>query len=111
MNHVLDSSIPLTQPYSVGPWNYSGGETTDLTFITTNNIVDWVYIELRQGSSALNATNVVSKRAALLRNDGVLLDLDGSVDIDFSGVSPGDYYIVVFHRNHLQIISSLPVTF
>jgi len=111
MNNVLGSSVPLTQPYSNTPWSYAGAESTDLSFITTNNIVDWVYLELRTGASAGTATTIVSKRAALLRNDGVILDLDGSVDIDFGGVSPGDYYIAVYHRNHLPIISSQPVTF
>lgn len=111
MNNVLGSSVPLTQPYSNTPWVYNGAETTDLTFINTNNIVDWVYLELRTGASAGTATTIVSKRAALLRNDGVILDLDGSVDIDFGGVSSGDYYIAVYHRNHLPVISSTVVTF
>ncbi|MCB0744188.1 MAG: SBBP repeat-containing protein, partial [Ignavibacteriae bacterium] len=108
MTHTLDSSIPLVQPYSISPWNYNGGETTTLSFITTNNIVDWVYIELRTGTSA---ATVVSKRAALLRNDGVILDPDGTTAIDFSGVSSGNYFIAVFHRNHLPVISASAVSF
>ena len=111
MNHVLDSSIPLSQPYTGSPWSYSGTETTDLTFITTNNIVDWVYIELRSGASASTATNVVARRAALVKDTGVIIDTNGSTEIDFGGVPSGDYYIAVFHRNHLPILSSLPVTF
>ena len=111
MNNVLGSSIPLTQPYNESPWGYNGSETTDLTFINTNYLVDWVYIELRSSTSAATATNVVSRRAALVKDNGVIIDTNGSADIDFGGVSPGDYYLVVFHRNHLPIISSLPVTF
>ncbi len=111
MSNSLSSSIPLAQPYSVSPWSYTGSETTDLSFITTNNIVDWVYIELRTGASAGAATTVVSRRAALVKDTGVIIDTNGSTDIDFGGVLPGDYYIAVFHRNHLPIISSQPITF
>lgn len=111
MNNSLGSSVPLTQPYSASPWSYTGSETTDLSFITTNNIVDWVYIELRTGSSAGNATTVVARRAALVKDNGVIVDTNGSIEIDFGSVNSGNYYIAVFHRNHLPIISSLPVTF
>ncbi|MCB0748164.1 MAG: hypothetical protein KDC90_11950, partial [Ignavibacteriae bacterium] len=83
----------------------------DLSFITTNNIVDWVYIELRTGASAGTANTVVAKRAALVKDTGVIIDTNGSTEIDFGSVSPGDYYIAVFHRNHLPIISSQPITF
>ena len=111
MNSNLSSSIPLSQPYAASPWDYNGGESTTLSFITTNNIVDWVYLELRTGASAGTATNVVSRRAALLGNDGVILDPDGTTAIDFSGVGSGNYYIAVFHRNHLPVMSSNAVSF
>lgn len=111
MNHILDSSIPLTQPYSASPWGYNGTETTTSSVITTNNIVDWVYIELRTGSTAGTATTVVSRRAALLKNTGEIIDTDGSAEVSFNGVSAGDYYIAIYHRNHLQVISSQTVTF
>jgi len=110
MNTSLGTSIPLTQPYSASPWNYGGNETTTQTFITNNNIVDWVLVELRTGSSAATATTVVSTRAALLRNDGVILDTDGSTNIDFYGVGNGNYYIAVYHRNHLAVLSSSSVS-
>ncbi|MCB9208091.1 MAG: hypothetical protein H6612_05820 [Ignavibacteriales bacterium] len=107
MNPLLNSSIPTTQPYSVSPWSYNGTETTTSSFITTNNIVDWVYLELRSGSSPSNATTVTNgKRAALLRNDGVILDTDGTTEIKFTGVTSGNYYLAILHRNHLPIISS-----
>ena len=109
MSTSLGTSIPLTQPYSNSPWNYNGNEKTTQSFISNNNIVDWVLVELRTGSSAATATTVVSTRAALLRNDGVILDTDGSTDIDFYGIGNGDYYIAVYHRNHLAVLSSSSV--
>lgn len=111
MNYSSNSNLLLTQPYNIAPWSYAGTEITTANFISDNNIVDWIYIELRSGTSVSTATDVVSKRAALLRNDGVILDIDGSTDIDFGSVSAGDYYIAIFHRNHLPILSTFPVTF
>ena len=83
---------------------------TDINFINTNNIVDWMYIELRTGSSASDATNIISRRAALLRNDGVILDTNGSTSINFGSLNPGEYYIAIFHRNHLPVLSSQTIT-
>ena len=101
--------MSLGQPYFTSPWNYNGNEKTTQSFISSNNIVDWVLVELRTGSSAATATTVVSTRAALLRNDGVILDTDGSTDIDFYGIGNGNYYIAVYHRNHLAVLSSSSV--
>jgi len=110
MNTNLNSAIPLTQPYCGEPWDYSGGETTTSTFITTNNIADWILIELRTGNSPGEATTIVGRRAALIRNYGVILDTDGSNDITFENVASGNYYITVLHRNHLAVMSSSVVS-
>lgn len=109
MNNSLGASIPIVHPYATLPWSYTGIESVSGSFLTNNNIVDWVLVELRTGSSAATATTVVSRRAALVRNDGVILDVDGSVDIDFPGISAGNYYIAVYHRNHLAVISAVSV--
>ena len=78
--------------------------------ILNNKIVDWVLIELRSGSSAENAT-IVSRTAALLNEDGNVIDTeDGSTNIKFPSVDEGEYYIAVLHRNHLSVISSQKVT-
>ncbi len=105
MNNNLGTSIPLSQPYNTEPWDYTGSETTSQSFITNNNIVDWVLVQLRLGSTPDVATYVSGTRAALLRDDGVILDTDGSTDILFNYVSIGSYYITVIHRNHLSVMS------
>lgn len=110
MSFSANNIVPLNQPYNTPAFGYNGSETTTSGFISSNNIVDWVYIELRSGSSASTATTVIAKRAALVQNTGVVLDTEGSTDIDFGMVQPGDYYIVVYHRNHLPIISSQAIT-
>ncbi|MBK8946971.1 MAG: hypothetical protein IPM32_17125 [Ignavibacteriae bacterium] len=99
-----EDSISQTQPYFISPWEYNGTETIT---ISHQNIVDWVLVELRSDSTS--NYYVHSRKAGLLKNDGTIINSDGtpfSVD-----VASGDYYIVIYHRNHLPVMSSVPVTF
>ncbi|RMI09326.1 MAG: hypothetical protein D6681_07215, partial [Calditrichaeota bacterium] len=93
--------LPLTQPYNQAPWNYPGTES--VTAIPAG-VTDWVLVELRSG---LSATPVVGRRAAFLRNDGKVVDLDGASPVSFN-LAAGDYYLVLYHRNHLAIMSATP---
>jgi hypothetical protein len=90
--------IPKYQPFKKAPWNYLGTEAR-ATFPA--NVVDWVLIELRSDS-----TTIVSRRAGLLLSDGSVVDVDGSGPVKFKGISNGNYYVVVRHRNHLAIMTS-----
>ena len=94
-----NSLIPSEQPYNRTPWNYNGSEQVS-SF--SGSIVDWILVELRSETSS---SSVVARRAALLRNDGVVMDLNGQDKVSFPDVPNGQYYIVVYHRNHLAIMS------
>jgi hypothetical protein len=96
--------IPKYQPFKTAPWNYLGTEAA-ASFPT--NFVDWVMIELRS-----DLTTVVSRRAGLLLNDGSVVDIDGTSPVAFKGLSDGNYYVVVKHRNHLAIMtaSAIPLS-
>ena len=96
-----NSLIPVNQPYNQAPWSYAGNEEVSQV---PANTVDWVLIELRN-----TTTNVSARRAVLLRSDGRITDLDGSERIDFPGVPGGQYYVAVFHRNHLAVMSKNPL--
>ncbi len=49
MNTTLNPAyIPLIQPYSGTPWNYSG--TENVSVIPNSNVVDWILVELRETS-------------------------------------------------------------
>ncbi|QQS30802.1 MAG: hypothetical protein IPM47_07715 [Sphingobacteriales bacterium] len=103
MNTILQSMPPVfpnVQPYNGAPWNYNGGE--NLVSVPAN-AVDWLLIELRD-----NAFNPVpgGKRAAVLLADGSLRDIDGTPGASFIGTVPGNYYIIVRHRNHLAVMSA-----
>ena len=109
MTTNLSSVIPFEQPYNASPWNYNGNETIDDSFINSNKIVDWVLVELRTGVSPGSATNVVARRAVPITEDGFIIDPNyGTTNAKFN-VDPGEYFIVVYHRNHLAVMSSQKV--
>ncbi len=95
--------VPLIQPYSGQPWTYNGNEVVS---VIPSNIVDWILLELRTGTGA---TTAISRRAVLLRNDGIAVDLNGDPWINFNNIQSGEFYIVVFHRNHLAIMTKNPI--
>lgn len=104
MNADIQSIVPSIQPYNVTPWFYSGAETATIS----EDIVDWVLIELRTGSTPSTATTIVGRKAALLKNDGTIIDSDGISNLNFD-LPSGNYYIVIYHRNHLPIMSPTSV--
>lgn len=110
MSTLLNTFIPHTQPYSASPWNYTGTETV---IDMPANTVDWVLVELRQAASPELAmqTTILSgwPKAMLLMQDGSIKDVDGSSPL--MGSATGDnLYIVIRHRNHLDLMSSAPLT-
>jgi hypothetical protein len=99
-----NSFLPTSQPYSGSPWTYSGTESVAGTYYTSHtDVVDWILVELRTGTAA---GTKVAERAAFIKSDGTITDLDGSSTVVFDGVSTGSYYIVIKHRNHLAIMSA-----
>ena len=98
--------IPTDQAYFRPPYNYSG---TEKASANVSNIVDWVLLEARTGT---DAATMVEQRAALLRNDGLIVDTQGNVGVCFSNLNPNQaYHLVVRHRNHLDVMSSVPINF
>ena len=72
MNSSLNSVLPISQPYSVTPWNYSGSESVAAgVFTSDTDIVDWVLAELRKASDK----NIVATRAAFIKSDGSIVIL------------------------------------
>lgn len=105
--------IPLNEPYT-GMTNFShiatgsgGGETIPSGVLTGtgtgNDIVDWVFAELRNSSTGA----VITSRAVLIERDGDIVDVDGTGAkvnyVNFAGEIPGSYHVSIRHRNHLGI--------
>jgi PKD repeat protein len=110
MNTNLNSSglIPLAQPYNTSPWNYPGIES--VSSIPDTDVVDWVLIELRDASQPVLATGatVIGQAAAFLMNDGSVLHFSGNSRLFFNLPVNGNLYIIVKHRNHLEVMSNFP---
>ena len=66
-----------------------------------NAIVDWIFLELRDGA---NNTLVKATRSALVQRDGDIVDVDGTSPVRFA-TAPGSYYLNVRHRNHLSALT------
>ena len=112
-----NSLIPTAEPYAaltgfthVGN---GGGETTTAGVLgvqanTDNNIVDWVFIELRDAN---NSATVVETKSALIQRDGNIVDAsDGTSNVCFSGLASNDVFVAVRHRNHLGVMANAAVT-
>lgn len=105
--------IPLTEPYSTlatATYTHSGsggGETIPSGILsgtaTGNDIVDWVYAELRNSSTGA----VITTRAVLVERDGDVVDVDGTNTktsyINFAGEIAGSYFVSLRHRNHIGV--------
>ena len=103
-------NIPLSQPYNIAPWNYTGEES--VVSIPNADVVDWVLVELRDTTNASLATveTIIDRQAAFLLNDGSVVSLDGSSILSFSHSVNHSLFVVIRHRNHLGIMSANPVT-
>lgn len=115
MNVNLTSVLPLTQPYNDPLFDsYNGGETVGAGFFAAHpDIVDWVLVDFRKPASGLptdaNFASSIGRRAAFVRNNGTIVDLDGTTPVGVTISKQGAGFVVVKHRNHLGIMSnSLP---
>lgn len=95
--------IPINQPYHTSPWNYNGDE---IVKHFPDGVVDWIQVQLR---TSTDSASTVATRAAFVRKDGMITDLDGYSPVSFSGIADGSYYVVLRHRNHLAIMSANPI--
>jgi hypothetical protein len=75
-------------------------------------VVDWVVVQLRDASSAVNATSstIIGTKAAFLLSDGSVVDLNGTGNLTFDLSISQNLFVVIFHRNHLGIISNNALT-
>jgi len=111
MNTDLNpDNIPLSQPYNVAPWNYTGDES--VVTLPNNDIVDWVLIEFRDAPDAGSATGatMIGRLAAFVLYDGSVVDIDGSSHLSLISNISEQLFVVVWHRNHLGVMSANPLT-
>jgi len=88
-------AIPLQSPYIQDP---------RIVENIPDNTVDWVLVQLRKTADG----NTIDSRSCFLKSDGYIITEDTD-ELNFF-VDPGDYYIVIRHRNHLDVMSSSVVS-
>jgi hypothetical protein len=107
--------LPNSDPYRAAPYlaafphvgNPVGETVVGTPFAdqanANNNIVDWVFLELRGVTGATTAP-VLQTRSAFITRNGSIVDIDGVSPIYFKNVDAGsNYAIAVRHRNHLGL--------
>ena len=100
--------LPLNQPYNQAPWNYQGGESMADYTQFPENVVDWVLLEARD---ATDNSQIEESTAAFIHQNGQLLHIDGSIGAVFETLDENaNYYFVLRHRNHLDVISAMPLS-
>lgn len=103
--------LPLQHPYSAPPWTYQGAE--NVPAIPNPNIIDWVLVELRDTPYSADSAGVntrIERKAAFLLRDGRVVDTDGASILQFKSAAKNNIYVVLYHRNHLGIMSAYPLT-
>jgi hypothetical protein len=106
MRTDLNSILPLSQPFNIPPYNYPGTES--VVAIPGSNVVEWILVEVRDASTATTATpaTIVGRQAAFLLNDGSIVGLDGTSDLEFPVSISQGLHVVIWHRNHIGILSN-----
>ncbi|MCB2219020.1 MAG: lamin tail domain-containing protein [Bacteroidetes bacterium] len=113
--------IPLSQPYGPTLPYYDISDANDIVWYYTGSenvasipagVVDWVVVQLRDADDPANATSatIIGELAAFLLDDGSVVGLDGSSMLTFGASFTQNLYAVVFHRNHLGVISANGLT-
>ena len=103
--------IPNSQPYGTAPWNYYGGESFGA--VPNGNVVDWVLVELREtagGAATAVPGTMISRQVGLLLNNGDIVGTDGISNLIFGVAIANNLYAIIWHRNHLGIMSATPLT-
>lgn len=98
--------FPTTPPETLSSSNNAFIFKPHKDFTYTGNeqrVVDWVVIEVLDSRDYTPVDTI----AAVLRYDGKLLNCDGSTSIPLDyGISPGYYYFIIRHRNHVAVMSN-----
>ncbi len=110
MNADLNNLLPFYQPFDQPPWNYFGNESG--SSVQNPDIVDWIKVEIRMTSgtaaSATADTKVWEKACFLLKN-GTIVDTNEQSLPSISLLPNENYFVVVRHLNHLDMMSANPL--
>jgi len=97
MTASLNEYLPLSSPYPLDPIQVSNMPA---------DVVDWVLAELRVSPTG----TALLSQAMWLHTDGSLTSPEKPFML-FMDTAAQDYFLAIKHRNHLPLISSVPVSF
>ena len=110
--------LPLYQPFNPDlpyygnnnpAWLFSG---TDTVSYIQYYAIDWLLVEIRDAASATGAGSgtMVAQYPAFLMDDGTVVSMNGQMPLNLNLTFSNSMYVVVWHRNHLGILSSVGFT-
>jgi len=101
--------LPLDQPYNYPPYNYNGNESVGI--MPTFDVVDWILVDVVRyhNSGSEPALELMDRKACFVLKDGQVVDLDGVSNISFDFELINEFYLRINHRNHLSILSAVPL--
>ncbi|MEM1121554.1 MAG: choice-of-anchor B family protein [Bacteroidota bacterium] len=97
---VIDRLMPTFQPFKLPPYNYDGKESL---IEIPSDAVDWVLLEARHPEQL---DSIMERQAAILLNDGRVINAEGAEGVKFRLVKESEAHIVVRHKSHLAVLSS-----
>ena len=109
MTTLLNTSgyLPLDQPYDGAPWLYTGTES--VTSIPNQNVVDWILVELREttgDASSATPDKIIARQAGFILKNGTITGINGVNPMQFDNPISDNLFVVLWHRNHLGILSA-----
>jgi len=101
--------LPIISPYKdeliVDPLIFNAGGESG-TSGPNDDIVDWVWVELR---NEIDPTIVMASQSAFIQRDGNIVNSLGWYYNLAIEQPDGNYFIVIKHRNHLGIMTANPI--
>ena len=95
---LLPTAAPYASSSAYPSINNVGG--------TVGEVVDWILVEVRSGSSP---QTVLQAKSLLLKPDGSIVDRNGQAPT--FNPQPGSVRLVIKHRNHLAVLSNSILNF
>ncbi len=95
--------IPLDHPYSGAPYN--NNQSFGLSSIPAN-VMDWILVEAREEAEVSLGLSAVG----FLMTDGSIVDPLNMGPLKLALEETSEYYLVIRHRNHLDVITDSAVS-
>ena len=109
-NYTVDDTLWLNPSIYEVPYIYSGTESVADYSQIPSGAVDWIAFSIYNDAPSNPSASKVFEIVGFLMNDGRIVDVEGNTP-KMSGLSPGNYYVVVHHRNHIPINSTYQMNY